>query len=402
MAREEAAPTFETWRRRLAGAADGGEELEHFLQVLRTLGTPMIDDSAVTFVYFDRRARQVAAAGEFNQWGRGGGPAIMEQLDATGIFHYTLNLSAPARLEYKLIVDGEWKLDPLCPNAVDNGIGSRNSFFVVGELHEPPELRWLEEIPHGRLQQFELASERLGNRRAVHVYLPPSYDAGTATLPVLYVHDGGEYLTRARLPVVLDNLIHTGELAPMIAVMVDPVNRMVEYLMDEGYAGFVVSELLPHIDAGFRTLAHPEGRAVMGASLGGLVSVYLTLTRPDLFSKGASQSGAFLLAPNRIVTLAKDAREGQSFYFDVGKYEQRFIPAHVSLVETLEARGCRCFFQQLPGGHNWTSWRAHLKELLMFVCPGAASKSVHGTSGDGRNGDRIEGGDGRERHEISG
>jgi enterochelin esterase-like enzyme len=393
MAREEAAPTFETWRRRLEAASDGGEELERFLQVLHALGTPMIDGLAVTFVFYDRQARHVTVAGEFNQWGRADAPATMEQLDATGIFHYTLNVSAPVRLEYKLIVDGEWRLDPLCPNAVDNGIGSRNSLFVVGEVHEPPELRWLEGIPHGRVEQFELASERLGNRRAVHVYLPPAYDAGSATSPALYVHDGGEYLARARLPVVLDNLIHTGEIAPMIAVMVDPVNRMVEYLMNEGYAGFVASELVPHVDASFRTFPHPEGRAVMGASLGGLMSVYLALTRPDLFSRGASQSGAFLLAQDRIVSLATDARDGQCFYFDVGKYEQRFIPAHVRLVETLEARGCRCFFQQLAGGHNWTSWRTHLKELLMFLWPRVPSKSFHGTSADGRSTDRTQGGD---------
>ena len=45
MAREEAAPTFETWRHRLEAAQDCGAEVERFLQVLRALGTPMIDGS---------------------------------------------------------------------------------------------------------------------------------------------------------------------------------------------------------------------------------------------------------------------------------------------------------------------------------------------------------------------
>jgi enterochelin esterase-like enzyme len=107
----------------------------------------------------------------------------------------------------------------------------------------------------------------------------------------------------------------------------------------------------------------------MGASLGGLISVYLALKRPDLFSKAASQSGAFLLAQDRILDLAREAPAAQSFYFDVGKYEQRFVPSHVLLVEALNARGCRCFFQELAGGHNWTSWRAHLKDLLVFLWP---------------------------------
>lgn len=375
MAREEAAPTFETWRRRIEAARDRGAEVERFLQVLRALGTPMIDGAAVTFVYHDPRAQSVAVAGEFNQWSRTGDRAIMEQIDNSGIFHRSLNLSEPARLEYKFIVDDEWKLDPLCPNTVDNGIGGQNSYFVVGEFREPPELQQVGGIPRGRVEEFEFASELLGNRRAVAVYSPPVYDAHAAPLPVLYVHDGGEYLSRARLNVVLDNLIHAGAVAPLIAVMVDPVDRMTEYMMNEGYANFVCSELLPHIDGRFRTLAGPEGRGVMGASLGGLISVYLALERPQLFSRVASQSGAFFIAADRILGLARGAPAAQSFYFDVGKYEQRFIPANLDLVRALEARRCRCVFQELAGGHNWTSWRAHLKDLLTFLWPGAPRKS---------------------------
>ncbi len=368
MAREEAAPTFATWLRRLESSPEGGEA-ERFLEVLRTLGTPLIDGPAVSFVYHDPQARGVAVAGEFNQWGRTGDLATMERLPGTGIFHYTLNLSQPARLEYKLIVDGEWKLDPLCHNVVDNRIGGQNSYFVVGEFQEPPELQWVEGIPHGRVEDFELDSSHRGNRRTVYVYLPPGYAAAKERLPVLYVHDGGEYLNRARLPVVLDNLIHGGAVARLIAVMVDPVDRMVEYRMNDAYADFVADELLPDIDRRYRTFTGPDGRGVMGASLGGLISVYLALTRPGLFSRAASQSGAFLLADDRIAGLAHGARPEQSFYFDVGKYEPRFIPAHVKVIEALKSRGCRCFFQELAGGHNWTSWSAHLRDLLMFLWP---------------------------------
>lgn len=376
MQREEAAPTFETWRCRIEAAPHGeGDEVARFLEVLRTLGSPMIDGPAVTFVYHDRHARRVAVVGEFNQWSRTGELATMEQVDDSGIFHYTLNLSEPARLEYKFIVDGEWMLDPLCHNVIDNGVGGENSYFVVGEFHEPPELETVESIPHGHVEEFEFASERLGNCRVVYVYLPAGYDAHAAALPALYVHDGGEYLSRARLPVVLDNLIHAGEISPLIAVMVDPVNRMTEYRLNDSYLDFVVSELMPHIDDRFRTLKSSEGRGVMGASLGGLISVYLALKRPDLFSKAASQSGAFLLAQDRILDLAREAPAAQLFYFDVGKYERRFVPSHVLLVEALTARGSRCFFQELAGGHNWTSWRAHLKDLLVFLWPAGSAEA---------------------------
>ena len=97
-------------------------------------------------------------------------------LAETDFFWHTLTVPAAARLEYKFIVDGEWKPDPLCPNRIDNGIGEQNSFFVVGEFHEPPELEWRDNIAHGRVEEFDFTSTRLRNTRRVYVYLPAAYD----------------------------------------------------------------------------------------------------------------------------------------------------------------------------------------------------------------------------------
>jgi HSP20 family molecular chaperone IbpA len=150
--------------------------------------------------------------------------------------------------------------------------------------------------------------------------------------------------------------------------------------------------LLPYIESHYRALAQREARGVMGASLGGLISTYLALSRPQLFSKVGGQSSAlFLLDGGRgsglaadlqarfamlqrqgrgtkpLSVLVEELQEPVAFYFDVGKYEPQFIPAHHRLVPRLEAKGCPCFFQELTGGHNWTSWRAHLKDLLTFL-----------------------------------
>jgi len=391
--REEAAPTFPTWRRRLQEAplSKLQEEVDRFLQVLKAVGAPMIDGDSAHFVYYDPEARQVRLSGEFNQWDRRG--LHMTPLRNTGISYCTLQFRGPVRVEYKFIVDGEWRTDPFCPNVIDNGVGEQNSFFVVGDFHDPPELEVNPAIPHGRVEEFDFESNVLNNRRRVYVYLPPNYTADTTQrFPTFYVHDGGEYLTRARLSTVLDNLIHSGDVTPLIAVMVDPVDRGREYWANEDYGRFTEQELLPHIDGRYRTLAQREARGVMGASLGGVISTYLALSRPHLFSKVGGQSSAlFLLEGDRMSGLVADLRkrfaslqnhwvEPQSlaslveklrtpiaFYFDVGKYEPQFIPAHHRLVPLLEAKDCSCFFQELTGGHNWTSWRAHLKDMLTFL-----------------------------------
>jgi len=364
--REEAAPTFPTWRERLAKKEQAlRQEVEQFLEMVKVLGTPMIDGPSVHFIYHAPGARQVALTGEFNQWDLHG--VALTPLGQTGIFYHTLEFHEPVRVEYKILVDGQWIVDPFCPNAIDNGIGEQNSFFVVGALQEPPELQWVPTIPHGRVEEFDYESKLLHNQRRVYVYLPPGYDtARTKRFPTLYVHDGGEYLSRAQLATVVDNLIHGKVILPLVAVMVDPVDRMREYHANEEYARFVEQELIPSIDSRYRTLAQREARGVIGASLGGLISTYLALSRPQLFAKAGGQSSAFFVAEENLTALVDGLTAKVAFYFDVGAYEPQFIPAHRRLVPLLEAKGCPCFFQELAGGHNWTSWRAHLKDFLTF------------------------------------
>ena len=406
--REEAAPTFPTWRRRLEQAkeSDRHDEIERFLQVLKAVGAPMIDGSSVHFVYYDPEARQVAVTGEFNQWDRRGTPLF--PLGKTGLFYRTMDFPGPVRVEYKFIVDGEWMVDPYCPNNIENGIGEQNSSFVVGDLRDPPELEVNASVPQGHVQEFEFESEVLHNKRRVYVYLPPGYDDRPGErFPVLYVHDGGEYLTRARLPTILDNLIHNQEIPPLMAVMVDPIDRIREYWANEDYARFTETELIPHIDKIYHTLARREGRGVLGASMGGLISTYLGLSRPHLFSKVAGQSSAlFLMEGERsasfvtdmlkrfgvsqnpwgkakgLSALVAELRTPLMFYYDVGKYEPQFIPAHQRLVPRLEARGCPCLYQELIGGHNWTSWRAHLKDMLTFLWGETVAHDVAATAAD--------------------
>jgi enterochelin esterase-like enzyme len=369
--REEAAPTFAFWKHRLEEADDAhlADEAARFRRVLEAVGTPMIDGSEVNFVYYDPEAKRVMLAGEFNQWGRGGQAIAMSPIGATGFFFHTMTVTEAVRLEYKLIVDGDWRTDPFCQNTVDNGIGGENSYFIVGDLREPPELQSNPAIAHGRVEAFDHVSERLANTRRVHVYLPPEYDRDNrADFPCIYVHDGGEYLERARLATVIDNLIAAGEIPALIAVMLDPVDRMHEYNCNDDYVDFLCGEILELVERRYRARPERESRAVMGASLGGLISVYAALSRPTIFSRVAGQSSALQFDERRVTSLLEGV-EGRlfRFYFDVGKFEPRFIPANQRFVALAEKKNWRCLYQELAGGHNWTSWRAHLKDLLGFL-----------------------------------
>jgi enterochelin esterase-like enzyme len=77
---------------------------------------------------------------------------------------------------------------------------------------------------------------------------------------------------RTHAALIADDLIRHKELAPFIIVFVDPIDRMAEYWANGRFAGFIAIELVPFINAKYRTRARRAERALMGASLGGIIS----------------------------------------------------------------------------------------------------------------------------------
>src|SRR3989442_2769170 len=112
--REEAAPTFPTWRRRLEEAKreERQQAVERFLQVLKAVGTPMIDGSAVHFLYYGPEAQRVLLSGEFNQWDRRG--LALTPFGQTRFFYHTPGVCGPARGDVKFIADRQCGVDPVC------------------------------------------------------------------------------------------------------------------------------------------------------------------------------------------------------------------------------------------------------------------------------------------------
>ncbi|SDJ99009.1 alpha/beta hydrolase [Microbulbifer yueqingensis] len=157
--------------------------------------------------------------------------------------------------------------------------------------------------------------ERLARERTVRLYLPPGYEGGDRRYPVLYMHDGqnlfddatayaGEWgvdetLNRLAAERGLDLIVvgidHGGEHRIHELTPFDhPKYAAAE---GEAYLEFVVHQLKPYIDGHFRTLAGREHTAIMGSSLGGLISHYAMLRYPQVFSRAAIFSPAYWIAP---------------------------------------------------------------------------------------------------------
>lgn len=122
------------------------------------------------------------------------------------------------------------------------------------------------------------------------IYLPPDYDKDQSKrYPVLYwLHGtGGRQSRGGELVKLLDQAIRTGKAPPMIVVLVNGLRGATLYCDSKDgkwpLESVIVNDLIPHIDATYRTIAKREARAVEGFSMGGFGAAHLGFKYPDLF-----------------------------------------------------------------------------------------------------------------------
>ncbi|MFW5788167.1 MAG: alpha/beta hydrolase, partial [Halanaerobiales bacterium] len=160
-------------------------------------------------------------------------------------------------------------------------------------------------------------SHKLNNHRNIKIYLPPSYSSKHYKYyPVLYTHDGQNVFEGTEsysgdswdLHKRTEYLIENNMIEEIIIIAVDNMKekRLHEYAYEDGtyqgkkvkaeadnYEKFITEELMPVIEEEFRVKEGPENTALMGSSMGGLVTFNLGLRHPDLFGKLAVMSPSF-------------------------------------------------------------------------------------------------------------
>lgn len=158
-----------------------------------------------------------------------------------------------------------------------------------------------------RVTSRVLVGNPLGDpiERDLYVYLPPDYDASSsrrwpAVLAVVGFTGTGGYLFNVDplsepLDARLDRLIASGACPPVIVAAPDCFTRVGgnQYINSAGtgrYEDFLVDEVIPFVDATYRTLPR-GGWGVFGKSSGGYGSIVLGMRRPDVFRALADHSG---------------------------------------------------------------------------------------------------------------
>ena len=327
---------------------------------------PLVEARRVVFLYQDPAARVVELGGDFTGWGAW---LPLQRLAGTDLFYrVSRDFPGTARVEYRFRVDGREVADPGNPQKIDNGVGGENAVLAMpGYLPAPVSKDPLQ----GKLETFQLPTPG-GGVRKLTVYTPAG---AKGPLPSLYIHDGREYLERAQLARVAEDQVQAGRMTPTLLIFVDPLERRREYDREEAFTREVVESIVPFVDARFPTRRDPAWRGVMGASMGGLISLHLGMTHPEVFGRVASQSGAFAHHPEVRRQCASSPPQLKRLYLDVGLYDLGFpglptlLQANRRLSATLQGRVPSLFYREYPGGHSWTAWRDELPGLLVFLFP---------------------------------
>lgn len=292
---------------------------------------------------------------------------------------------------YSLIADGIALCDPASQSYY--GMGRMASGIDIPdtdmEYYQP------KDVPHGQVRSVNYYSNITKAWRRAFVYTPPDYDIQPAKrYPVMYLqHGGGEDETgwpnQGKMDFILDNLIAEGKAIPMIVVMergyasdpsrplptgTDMASRMAANIFPE----VLVREVIPMIDAKFRTLTDRNSRGMAGLSMGGFQTFQTTMTNLDKFAYIGGFSGAGFRAPGANITdmyngVWKDAtafnNKVKLMYLSIGTKEPERMYQNVNSFHTeLEKAGIKHVYYESPNtSHEWQTWRRSLKQFASLL-----------------------------------
>lgn len=193
-------------------------------------------------------------------------------------------------------------------------------------------------VPTGTITKYTNFTSQIftNTTRDWWVYVPAQYKKEKPAC-VMVFQDGHDYVNLKgnwRVPTVFDNLIAKGEMPVTIAIFINPghngsykpqspwrvSNRSFEYdSLGDRYARFLVEEILPEVKKlGYNITDDPEGRAISGASSGGICSFTVAWERPDQFRKVLSTIGSFV-----------DLRGGHAYPYLIRKTEKKPIRVYL-------------------------------------------------------------------------
>ena len=299
--------------------------------------------------------------------GKGGWMAVTDPL-VVGFHYYFMN------------IDGVNFIDPSTETFF--GCNREAGGIEIPEGDEGNYYRPQQGIAHGQVRSIYYYAKSTNEWRHALVYTPAEYEKGKKKYPVLYLKHGmGEDETgwskQGHMQHIMDNAIAKGEAVPMIVVM-ESGDVKAPFRGGDNRQGFssygasfykvMINDLIPYIDANFRTKTDRDHRAMAGLSWGGHQTFDLVMNNMDKFSYMGAFSGAIFGLDAKTAYDGKFAN-GEEFnkkihylFLSCGS-EENF--GTDKLAQSLRDCGVKVDFQVSPGTHHeWLTWRRGLNQFI--------------------------------------
>ncbi len=247
-----------------------------------------------------------------------------------------------------------------------------------------------------KLHQQTFQSEILNREVTLYVLLPTSYESSDKFYPVIYMHDGQnlffpEHSYTNSTWQVKETFEDRPDLPEVIVVGISsPKNetRLDEYCVDSFeiernnggkggiYLDYITNKLKPYIDKTYRTIENDS--AMLGSSMGGVISLYAAMQYGHVFSRIASLSGAFFVAPKVIEKRVKntDFTPIKKLYMDTGDQEQGvgsnddYLLSNGAIAASLSELidPFRFRYEIIPGGtHDEDAWAKRFGDIVRYL-----------------------------------
>jgi enterochelin esterase-like enzyme len=244
-------------------------------------------------------------------------------------------------------------------------------------------------------------ANKLNNKRDIYVYLPPSYTTKVSKkYPVLYMHDGQYSFSKSEnsggswnVHKVVDELISEDKIKEIIIVAIpnmgsergsEYAHDKIPFIHDLGleekgllYEDFLINDLKPYIDEKFRTLTDGKNTALIGSSMGGLVTYNIGFRNPSVFSNLGIMSPYLVSMDAETLVEKKNYRsynnnKPHKVWVDIGEYEGLILVRHVrQFVDELLQQGLvpekEIMYYNVPGAaHFEEDWSERISKPLLY------------------------------------
>jgi enterochelin esterase family protein len=351
-------------------------ELQRFINDNPT--SPIIENNSLACFNWYGKASSVLINGDI-QYGWAV-PDTMNLVSCGGnnFFYKIYSLPADARIDYQFIVDDSIITDPRNPIITPSGFGE-HSQCAMPMFKSKTVLQYRTNINYGTVDSLLFQSTQTSMQpRMLKIYKPAGYDS-LAELPVIFVNDGFKAIEYCFYINVLDNLIADKKIKPVIVVFINFVEGDQDYFLNktDEYFTAICSELVPLIDANFKTSKKAKDRLLTGISTGAHISLLTVLKKSDVFLNAAGQSPTTTEALFDAVNSAsidKHTKKGLKLYFDVGRFDLRqggienhsFLYSNQLLSREMKSAGINHHFKVFNDGHEWANWRERVDEILIY------------------------------------